>query len=485
MPKLSAAWVIFFILIIAIFLRFNQLSSLPPGLYPDEAMNGNNASEAITTGEYKVFYPENNGREGLFINFQALLLKLIGKNEPWVLRLASAIVGTLTVLGVFLLTKELFTVRAGLLAAFFMATSFWHLLFSRIGFRAIAAPFFLAFALYFLLLALRRAREDKDFVWASLLGGIFFGLGFHTYIAYRIMPLLLLPFLFLRRSKRFYASLALFLIAAFIAGLPLGIYYLKHPADFMGRTTQVSVFSSSSAALDLGRNIAKTVGMFFVSGDYNPRHNLAGQPALFWPVALFFLTGIIIAVKKIFRRKQTPGDRNESFPYLLISAWLVLAVLPVVISNEGIPHALRSILMLPPAIILAAVGGLKLHDLIAKFLSSHWLSAIRVVFIVLFIFEAWSAYFILWANNPDTSGAFAANYVELGRTLNNIPATVPKYVIVEAGGVDVRGMPMPTQTTMFITDTFRPEKQKEKNIYYVLSKDENSIPNGALRFHLK
>jgi len=100
------------ILIIASFFRLYQINQTPPGLYPDEAMNGNNALQALRTappaGGFKVFYPENAGREGLFINIQAFFLNLFKVNEPWVLRLPSAIFGVLTVLGVYFLTKELF-----------------------------------------------------------------------------------------------------------------------------------------------------------------------------------------------------------------------------------------------------------------------------------------------------------------------------------------------------------------------------------------
>ena len=51
-------------------------------------------------------------------------------NEPWALRGVSAIFGILTVLGVYLLTKELFPEnrKIALLAAFLIATSFWHIL---------------------------------------------------------------------------------------------------------------------------------------------------------------------------------------------------------------------------------------------------------------------------------------------------------------------------------------------------------------------
>src|SRR3989339_53620 len=154
---------------LAAFFRLYDLKNVPPGLYPDEAMNGNNALETLRTGEYKIFYPENNGREGLFINIQAAFLGFLESSgvspaQPWALRFPSAIFGILTVLGLYFLTKELFSLsvilprqftatvlasgylRRGpaesgiqshieliaLLSSFFLAVSFWHINFSRV-----------------------------------------------------------------------------------------------------------------------------------------------------------------------------------------------------------------------------------------------------------------------------------------------------------------------------------------------------------------
>src|SRR3989344_893589 len=113
------------ILIIASFFRFYQLDKYPPGLYPDEAMNGSNALVANATGDYKIFYPENFGREGLFINIQALSIKWFDVNS-WSLRSVSAIFGILTVLGLFLLARELFSWQVGAVSSFLLAISFWH-----------------------------------------------------------------------------------------------------------------------------------------------------------------------------------------------------------------------------------------------------------------------------------------------------------------------------------------------------------------------
>src|SRR3989339_1979705 len=177
-----------FLIIVAVagFFRLYQLGSTPPGLYPDEAMNGNNAVQTLETKNFKIFYPENNGREGLFINLQALSIRAFGAH-PWSLRFVSALIGILTVVGLYLLVRELFEWRLAAIAGFLTAISFWHVNFSRIGFRAIMVPFILVYVFYFLWRGLRRSHF-QDFFWA----GIFMGLGFYTYTSFRAAPIILI-----------------------------------------------------------------------------------------------------------------------------------------------------------------------------------------------------------------------------------------------------------------------------------------------------
>ncbi len=497
MQKSNVLWGLFLVLIIATFLRTYQLDKFPPGLYPDEAMNGNNALEAIKTGDYRVYYPENNGREGLFINIQAQFLRAIGQNEPWALRLFSALVGILTVAGIYFFAKELFSRKVGLLCAFLLATSFWHINFSRIGFRAISACMFAVWGLYLLWYAIRKSNEGKGGLWQAILGGIIFGLGFHTYIAYRVTPLLLLiPLIYFRKNNCFWKILLAFLVGAFIAGLPIGLYYLQNPGDFFGRTSQISVFSSDSALKDLSLNIGKTLLMFFYDGDYNWRHNYAGRAQLFWPVALMFLGGIILGLGAIFKRylgsrslhdedNSELGARKMRASFWLIFLWFGLGLLPVIISNEGLPHALRALLLIPPAIVLAGVAGIWFYEKTKEHLRPKILGGLTILFLILLFLEAYQTYFLLWGPNQNTQGAFAANYVNIGEQINRTSRMHDKYVIVEGGGTDVRGLPMPTQTTMFITDTFLPQDQKDKRIHYVLPEQVDQIPPGALRFYLR
>ncbi|MEK7555472.1 MAG: glycosyltransferase family 39 protein [Patescibacteria group bacterium] len=494
---------IIIIIIIASFLRLFNLAGLPPGLYPDEAMNGNNALEALSPqGHFKVFYPENNGREGLFINIQAVFLEFSmllfgGQTEPWMLKIPSVLFGVLTVLGVYFLAKELFknyeSEKIALLSAFLIATSFWHINFSRIGFRAIMAPFFLTWGVYFLLLALRNIKEStppKSYILNSIFSGIFYGLGFHSYIAYRATPLLILIILLYywfrdknwQTRKKILLSTFYFILFAVIVFAPLGLYFLQNPQDFFGRTTQISVFSSPAPLKNLAENVLKTVGMFNFSGDWNWRHNYAGRPELFWPVGILFVIGILFAIKTLIQNVKISafggsaiGVKNK-FTFYILFLWLIIAALPVVISNEGLPHALRAILMIPPVFILAGVGGIWLYETIsAKIRNKTFLFYFSSFILLILVIEAYTTYFILWGKNPNTPGAFSQNYVLLGKELRDLPKELPKYVVVEAGGTDVRGVPMPTQTTMFLTDTFTPEKQKAKNLYYIFQEDLKKV----------
>jgi len=523
-------YLLLIILIIASFFRLYNLSgtnSVPPGLYPDEAINGNNASEALDTGDFKVFYPENNGREGLFINIQAVSIKIFG-HSPLALRLPSAIIGILTVLGIYLFGATLFNnASIGLLSAFFTAISFWHINFSRIGFRAIMAPFFLVWALYLLILAIRKnntinkpLRADNPSWLLSAFAGLIYGAGFYSYIAYRATPLLIfiifLVYYFKSRASVIARSprrgnldvlevFRIFALFTFISILPLTAYFIQNPQDFIGHVSQLSIFNSTSPLKDLGENVFKTAGMFNFSGDTNWRHNFAGKPELYWPVGIAFLFGIFYGFKNLLQKTNRCHCEKSAtwqslcssfkilhFEFLILISWIIIAAIPVVISNEGIPHALRSLLMIPPVFILAGAGAFKMYELLINNISGFYYRHDKLVknaFILLcalLITQIYNYYFVRWGNDPNVEYAFRQNYVDVGEMLNTLPKETMKYIVVEKSDVMVRGIPMPAQTIMFITDTFTLKKQKEKNIHCLLpGQEKDRSENNALFFYLK
>lgn len=486
------------IIVIAGFFRLYQLGSIPPGLYPDEAMNGNNAVQALETKDFKIFYPENNGREGLFINIQALSVWAFGAH-PWSLRLISAVIGIFTVIGLYLLVKELFEWRIAAISGFLLAISLWHVNFSRIGFRAIMVPFILVWLFFFLWRGLKTSRL-KNFFWA----GIFAGLGFYTYISYRIAPLIIIilflnywqfiktDFLF---SKYEYArnklirGFALLTLVAIIVALPIGWYFWRHQEQFFARSgNSLSVFSQEAPFKELGLSVVKTLGMFNFSGDYNQRHNIAGSPMLPWPIGIFFVVGFFNELIHWLKKKHG----HFSTIHTLMFSWFFVMLLPGFLSTEA-PHALRTIGVLPVVMLFAAKGIWWIfdklndwyeltdkHEAAGIYGRGHHPEAHAVVALTLVIFlgsigfyEYWR-YFNNWAQSVETAQAFNQNYLGNANRINLLPRNTKKYILVNASGVSINGIPAPAQTIMFLTDTYTAEKQKLKNIYYLTPDQFNS-----------
>ena len=489
--------IILLILVVAVFFRLYRIDSAPPGLYPDEAINGNQAIETLETGYYKVFYPENNGREGLFINLEAFSIAIFGKHT-WALRLVSAIAGILTVLGFYFLSKQLFNWQIAAISSFLLAISFWHVNFSRIAFSGVLVPLFLVWGFYFFWRGLS-SSHSRDFA----ISGIFWGLGFYSYIPFRIMPLVLIIALaaywyaikkdfghekYEHTRNQIIKGLAAFLVTTILISLPIGYHFYTHPQDFWGRPGQVSVFSSDNLLKDLALNTVKTIGMFNFVGDFNWRHNISGRPMLIWPVGALFVIGFLRSWIRLFKTRRKHG--HFSTVQTLLLSWFFIGLLPAILSNEGLPHALRTIAVIPPVFIFAGEGLWWIIDKIGdwyrerdihEFSFRHrWLKESSVaavlalvVLLIAFTVVEYDKYFNQWAKNPNTAMAFNQNYVEVGKKLNSMPREIKKYVLVNTGGVLVNGIPMPAQTVMFVTDTYTPEKQLAKRIFYLTEEQYN------------
>jgi len=511
---------IFLLIIIAIacFLRLWQLDLTPPGLYPDEAMNANDALDSIQNKDFKFFYPENNGREGIFIWIIALSFTVFGPSI-WSLKLVSAIFGILTVLGVYLLTKEIlsqpikngplpfdiqkklrkkdkgfnFAQCIALLSSFFLAVSFWHINFSRIGFRAIMVPFCLVFGFYFLLKGFRKWKLF-DFI----LAGFFWGLGFHTYISFRMSVLILGLFLvlkfieYIKETKPKYSwkwlwnkmyikgqwwKVDLFILTIFLVGLPLGIYFLQNPADFTGRAAGVSIFNIQNPIYGLGKSIIVHLQMFNFYGDGNWRHNFSGSSQLLWIVGIFFLIGLFLFIKSIII-----SLKNKNHPLFIIHSlllsWFLVMLLPGFLSAEGIPHALRVIGVIPVAYIFSGIGAywlfIKIKPLYKGKKQLIILYLLISILLLTIVYAQFNKYFFQWAKTPELKGAFSQNYVKIGDYLNSLPDNINKYVIVNQSGVEVPypdGVPVPAQTSIFIERTIN----NQPRATYLKPEDINKI----------
>ncbi|HLM83967.1 MAG TPA: glycosyltransferase family 39 protein, partial [Candidatus Bathyarchaeia archaeon] len=458
----------------ALFIRSYHLSTLPPGVYPDEAVNGIDAITANAAHHWKLFYENNNGREGLFMNLIAMSFSLFGVSII-TLKMWSVLFGTLTVLGMILLGEELFASRrAGLIAGFITATTFWAINFSRISFRAIMLPFVLVFTVFFLIRGIQK-KKIIDYI----LAGLFFGLGVHTYIAFRIAPLILVVLLiaFMVNRKRFltthWKEILAFIVAMTLVALPMLADFYVHRDHFSGRTSQVSVFNpeinQGHLLLALGKTFGLSLGQYSFFGDQNWRHNLPPWPELFPTIGIFFLAGFFYFIYEFFWlvwRRIRAGERSERLILVaLLLSWFFAMLLPEAISAEGLPHALRSIGAMPVAILLAvfSIEGLWKWAESGK-LKQHKKTIQKILVVLVIASGIWSVklYFVDWAENPNVPGAFGEGYFNMSRYINSLPSGTPKYVVDNGPG---QQMEDGLQTSAEVVKLFT--YQKAANVQFV------------------
>lgn len=438
------AWALI-ILIVAIgfFLRFYNIDHTPPGVYPDEAVNGMDAIHANETSIYQWFYTANNGREGLFMNLIALCFKIFGISAM-ALRLPAILSGTLTIIGTYLLAKEIFQKeRIGILAGYLVAVSYWAINFSRISFRANMLPLVLSFSFYFLFKSLR-TKKWYDFA----MGGIIFGIGLHTYIAFRIAPLILvvglIGFILSQKDflKEYWKGILTFILFTALASAPMLYTFYVHPEYFNSRTASVSILSPEVNQGHLIPVFLRSFGLSLAKynfwGDQNWRHNYPPYPILDIASGIAFLFGFIYSIILFFRLfwiriSQKIKDSKLGIHIFLLS-WFFIMLVPEFMTAEGLPHALRSIGTLPVVFIFAAMT----FDYFFEYAKKHTsffrtLNATLIILVLLSIgiFNG-VKYHVFWAHQAQAASAFEKPLMDVSEYLHTLPAQKEKIVFAEA-----------------------------------------------------
>jgi Dolichyl-phosphate-mannose-protein mannosyltransferase len=345
--------------LLAAFLRVYLLHKFPPGLYWDEAFDGFDAWRLLTTASHPVFFDGNTGREPLTIYLQAGGILLWGLRD-WTLRIVPALIGIASVPMLFRLTATLYGEDArgkaiGALAAGMLAVSFWHVAMSRLALRAISFPLLSMITLW---LFWRAWRSQRVFDFA--LSGAALGLTLYTYLASRLLPIVILSFalaaavLSLWRRDRFprfhfrsrLVGLSVMMVVMLIVFIPIGVYFLQNPGAFFLRASYISIFSGDGNGLaSLPFTTLATIRMFVDRGDMEILRNLPGRPVFDWLTTLGFWVGLAIALARFTTRPL----------YLLLLLWFGINLGTTLFSLD-IPNFMRTSGALIPATILAADG---------------------------------------------------------------------------------------------------------------------------------
>ena len=482
------------VMAIGVFLRFYRITDLPAALYPDEAFYGTDTLRSMASGDWQVFYTNNNGHEGLIVWLHAPFIWLFG-TTPWVLRVQPALIGSLTLIAIYLLAKE-FALgfmpdgpararRLALLAMLFLATSTWHLHLSRLGFRAVHVPLFATLAVCALLRA-RRLGES----WTFLASGVAAALAIYTYpngrfVLFVPFGMFLLDFL-ARRSfpwkgegRLRLRGFTVFVVGFGVTFAPLALYYVRHLQEFFTRYNEVGFTSAPSPVRELLRSFFRTLQSPFFFGDGTWRHNVSDAALLHPLVAFACFLGFLLAFASVAHRLRlirAPAAAEAMRPYGAAMLLLFCAVMsvPPILTTESIPHALRSGGMLPPLIVAAAViADIAVALALRKAADARARAVVAgvVVFAALMLTQAaWFDYFSLWATNPKARFAFYPDMTALALQIDRMPNAAAKYVVTNRPGVpsDLHWL---VQPVVFITNTASPAQQQRRNLHYVTVAD--------------
>lgn len=398
--RLQAVHLMVVCLLFAAVLRLLDLSSVPPGLHYDEAANGTLATGIGMLGDRPIFISSYTGKEVLFFYLAGALMRLLG-DSVFTLRLTAAFVGLLSVAATYWLGSELFNDRrVSLVAAVLIGVSFWHLIFSRLGFRAITQPLLQTLAVA----ALFRGLRGKSKGWL-LGGGVLLGLTAYTYLAARMFPLLLflalIPLLFDKQTARLrWKQLTLSGAVAFAVLLPLIVYFASEPGTFWVRIRQVTP-NFNEPGLTFGQRYLVSLKMFFMASDPHWRFNVPGRPLFDW-----FWGGLLVLgwIQLVLRWRHLKRDWQRAASLLIILAPFIMILPAALVTERIIANNMRIIGLASFIFILPAKGMVTLLPLLQRRYSKRSIApaalAVGSAALAITGVITYRTYFKTWATQP-------------------------------------------------------------------------------------
>ena len=368
---------LFYIFLLALILRIYHLGETPDGFHVDEVRVGWNAYSILKTGRddwgksWQLHYNSFGDFRPMGIFYLTIpSIAIFGLTE-FATRFPSALVGSLTIIPIYFLVKNLFSQKNELqpiFASLILAINPWHISLSRATSEGIISVFLVISAICFLLNWLTHGQQRLLFFSFFL----FFASYFFYHSARMLSPIFALVTLYLFRkslTKKIDIKIAVIFVLALI-GITF-IFSLNKEAR--GRFSQVSIFNDLNVKKTLdqmpyeeGENkvlVARTFhnklvvyttrfideyvkyfsSNFLISTEGKPlRYVTVGNGLLTYTEFALLAVGLI----SIFRK-------NKSLLPLIL---LIVAALPAALTTEDAPNLHRAIFMIPFLSIIIAYG---------------------------------------------------------------------------------------------------------------------------------
>jgi 4-amino-4-deoxy-L-arabinose transferase-like glycosyltransferase len=375
--------ILLLIFLIGFTLRFILLDKIPNGLHIDEAINGVNANSILQTGKdtNNTWFPLQTEVFGDYnptgYSYLAIIpIKIFGLTE-FATRFPGALLGSLTILALYLLSYSIFKdKKISLLSAFLLAINPWHVVLSRSSEETLVSLFFVVLGFALIFFSIRNQR-----IKLLILGVLILIISYFTYFTPRVfIPLLMLVILiygynFLRKNNKYFKSIICSILILMITAFCL-VFVVKGGEN---RLNQVSIFGSLGTKLIMQEQIREDgiqgtnvrITQFFHNKIVNPSltyisnylnyfsgdfllmkgglpiwFNVEGMGLIYLTELPFILIGLVVLAKE--------KDKAYKIPLL----WLFIAPVAAAITIDDIPNMRRSLLMLPALEMISAFGFL-------------------------------------------------------------------------------------------------------------------------------
>lgn len=505
------------IVVLATFLRYWRIEEVPPGFNSDEAVGAMGALTTLREG-LKYSYEGQGGGGALGFYFAAVTFYLFGPSIAAIRGLA-AWAGVVSIFANYWAVRELFRLEGlnrarwiAMLSTLGLAVSLWHVTASRIAFAGIGVPFLMLPSVYFLWLGLNKHVQKpasspqiqdqglsnfQPSKWPFVVSGIFLGGLMYIYLSGVFAPPLYAAFfiaqwLAVKLAQKFnwqplpgepylttqFWNLVAAALPAIILLLPM-LYVLLTRAELEPGTTRASQAFFLNPLINqgdpwglLGRSIVGNFGAYGISVSW-----FTGQvPPLTLPTAigLFVFLGFLISLWHGLRGRAS---------YLFMLLWLVLLLLPSILSPDIIPHNLRTIGATTPVYVFAAIFVVWLFETLGtagqRWLQPRWRNhytwlargvGIALAVALVWIFWQVSAaslfnYFYVWPETNEAKAAYHVYAVEMAEEINREPRAEAAFILPRntAAGDVFRNF-----TTDFLTELARPPAAH----YWVIDNEE-------------
>lgn len=336
---------------VALLVRLYRLPEGPPMLSGNEADVGLASLEYLDGTRTNIFNISWFSFPSLYYFLQSISLRLLN-HKLFAIRITSVLAGAMTVGVTYIYAKLTFGRRVALASAVILAFLGYHIHFSRYGLNNIWDGFF---AVLLALTLLRAWMANRPA--AYVLPGIVLGLAQFFYVGSRVffimIPIWMLLMVIINRSeiRHRIAGLVILILSAIAVALPLAIFFIRHPLEYLAPLNRVGIFGKWWTFQIINNGYSP----WYVIGDQVLKSFLGfvaiplkllygGQPVLAPPLAAFFLIGLVV----LARRCKEP---DASW----IGLWLLSTMLAVILSVEA-PSGQRYMLSSGAIAIVTALG---------------------------------------------------------------------------------------------------------------------------------